>query len=181
MSFVYFCVFRANLDYTRLQRPCILCVFVFFLISAKKKADPCVLCVFVFFGWKFRPSYTTHVFLCFLDPGCYGVRHVFCVFLCFLANLVYTRSQHPCILCVFVFFLMSEKKAEPCVLCVFVFFGWKFRPNHTTHVFDGFLCFLIPGGYGVKLVFCVFLCFFGQIWIRPGYNTHVFYVFLCFF
>ena len=123
MSFVYFCVFWANLDQTRLQRPCILCVFVFFLISAKKR--PTHLCVFVFFGWKFRPSHTTHVFdvfLCCLIPGGYRVRHVFCVFLCFLANLVQTRSQHPCILCVFVFFLMSDKKGRAmCFVCFCVF------------------------------------------------------------
>ena len=68
-----------------------------------------------------------------------------------------------CFMCFCVFFNQCKKKADPCVLCVFVFFGWKFRPSHTTHVFDVFLCFLIPGGYGVRHVFCVFLCFLANL------------------
>ena len=164
---------------TRCTTPmCFMCFCVFSIQC--RKGPRHMFCVFLcFFFWLEAHTRSHH-------------PRVWCVFVFFWTNLVQTKSQHRCVLCVFVFFLISakmaqpcilwvKKKAEPCVLCVFVFFGWKFRPNHTTHVFDVFLCLLIPGGYGVKLVFCVFLGFFGQIWIRPGYNTHVFYVFLCFF
>ena len=63
--------------------------------------------------------------------------------------------------------------AQPCILCVFVFFfGWKFRPGHTTHVFDVFSNFKEV----IELDMC--FVFFWQIWFRPGHNTHVFYMFV---
>ena len=57
-------------------------------------------------------------------------------------------------------------------VCFCVFFGWKFRPGHTTHVFDVFSNFKEV----IELDMC--FVFFWQIWFRPGHNTHVFYMFV---